>query len=124
MQGKKSKNFTESRAWNEGHKLVLATYRFLRTFPDEEQFSLRNQMQRATVSITTNLAEAHAVSSARDRLKYYTEANIAMIEFQNCLLIARDVGYLKSAYFDEIARQAVSVNKQLAGLLASANKEL
>ena len=47
MQGTKAKNFTEFRPWHEGHKLVLTTYRFLRAFPDEGQFSLRDEMKKA-----------------------------------------------------------------------------
>ena len=49
MQGTKAKNFTEFRPWHEGHKLVLTTYRFLRAFPDEGQFSLRDEMKKAVV---------------------------------------------------------------------------
>ena len=121
-QQSKLKNFTESKAWQEGHKLVLAVYRFLRSFPAEEEFSLRNQMQKASVTITTNMAEGLATDSRVDRLNFFLAANAAMIELQNCLLISRDVGFLKSAYFDEIARQTAVVNKQLSGLIAATEK--
>jgi four helix bundle protein len=123
MQGTKAKNFTEFRPWHEGHKLVLTTYRFLRAFPDEGQFSLRDEMKKAVVSVTNNIAEGYACDSAAERMNFFVLANAAMVEFQNCLLIARDVGYLKSAYFDEIARQAAIVNRQLAGLVSATKKE-
>ncbi len=122
MQGSKPKNFTESKAWQEGHKLVLTTYRFLQKFPAEEEFSLKSQLQRSAVSITTNLAEGSAAVSRSERLKFFVMANASMIEFQNCLFISHDVGLLKTPFFDEIARQAAIVNRQLMTLIAAAQK--
>ena len=120
MQGAKARNFTESKAWQEGHKLVLTTYRFLQKFPVEEQFSLKSQLQESVVAITTNIAEGCATESRSERLKFFLAANTSMIEFQNCLFISHDVGYLKTPFFDEIARQLAIVNRQLSGLIASA----
>lgn len=119
MQGAKPRSFTESKAWQEGHKLVLTTYRFLQKFPAEEQFSLKSQLQKSVVEITTNIAEGCAAGSRSERLKFFMMANTSIIEFQNCLLISHDVGYLKTAFFDEIARQAAVVNRQLSGLIAA-----
>ena len=108
-----AKKFTESRAWQEGHKLVLITYRFLRAFPAEESFSLKNEIQKAAVTITMNLAEACSFDDASERMTYLVSAQTAMIELQNALLIARDVSYLKPAYYDEIARQVAVVHAQI-----------
>lgn len=124
MQGTKMNTFTTSKAWLEAHKLVLVTYRFLRAFPTEEQFSLKNQMQQASVAITTNIAKGYANEFAADKLQCFMSASTSMIEFHNCLLISRDVGYLKAAYYDEISRQMMVVNKQIAGLIATAKKEM
>ena len=124
MQGTKMNNFTTSKAWLEAHKLVLVTYRFLRVFPTEEQFSLKNQMQQAAVAITTNIAKGYATESVVDKMQLFMSASMSLIEFHNCLLISRDVGYLKTAYYDEISRQMMVVNKQIAGLIAAAKKEM
>lgn len=124
MKETKLRGFTGSKAWQEGHKLVLTTYRFLRSYPAEEQFSLKEKMKETSVAITTNIAEGYSAHSATEKLRFFVDANGAMIEFQNCLLISRDVGYLKTAFFDEIARQAAVVNKQLAGLIAATQHEV
>lgn len=118
----KSKNFTESKAWQEGHKLVLTTYRFLRAFPAEEQFSLSEEMKRMSVALTTNIAEALSTESSVEKMKFLVAANASMIEFQNYLLISRDVGFLKKAFFDEIARQAAMVNKHLTELIKASQR--
>jgi len=51
------KNFTDLNAWKENHKLVLMIYKCLKHYPKEEMFALSNQMRRASVSITSNIAE-------------------------------------------------------------------
>ena len=86
-----AKNFTGSKAWQATHKLVIVTYRFLCSFDDVDE-----------------------------RLKYLLAAQTAMVELQNALLIARDVTYLKPAYYDEIARQVVAAHTQIVSQIKAA----
>ena len=51
----KIKSFTDLKAWQEGHRLVLAIYKITREFPKDEQFGLSNQLRRAVVSVTSNM---------------------------------------------------------------------
>ena len=51
------KDFTDLQAWQNGHKLVLKIYRLTEKFPQKELFGLGDQIRRAVVSITSNIAE-------------------------------------------------------------------
>ncbi len=51
------KNFTDLIVWQKAHLLVLAIYKMTKEFPKEEMYGLTNQMRRAVVSITSNIAE-------------------------------------------------------------------
>lgn len=53
----KLKSFTQLTAWRESHGLVISVYRVTQEFPKEELFGLTNQIRRAVVSITSNIAE-------------------------------------------------------------------
>mgnify|MGYP003806141975 CR=1 FL=1 len=53
----KIKSFTDLNAYKEAHKLVLMIYKITKDFPKEERFSLIDQLRRAAVSITSNIAE-------------------------------------------------------------------
>jgi len=55
--GNKIKSFTDLNTWKEGHRLVLMIYEITKEFPREEMFGLNNQLRRAAVSITSNIAE-------------------------------------------------------------------
>jgi len=120
---KKIQKFTDLIAWQEGHKLVLLVYKEIRKFPSEEKFGLSDQMRRAVVSITSNIAEGFSRKSAKEKYQFYSMAKASLTELQNQLLITRDVGYMDKVSFSEIAGQSISVNKLLCGLLKSTREK-
>ncbi len=115
--GKKITSFTQLDAWREGHKLVLQCYQIIRLFPREERFALSNQISRAVVSITSNVAEGFSRRSYKEKVAFYSNALGSLTEIQNQLLIARDVGYISPEKFSAIATQSVIVHKLLNGLI-------
>ncbi|MBS4015249.1 MAG: four helix bundle protein [Candidatus Latescibacteria bacterium] len=114
---KKIQRFTDLVVWREGHKLILLIYKITKSFPSDEKFGLIDQMRRASVSITSNIAEGFSKVSSKEKYKFYNTAKSSMTELQNQLIIAKDVGYLTKASFDDIAQQSIKTNKLLNGLL-------
>lgn len=113
------KSFTGLDAWREGHKLVLAIYQVSRKFPAEEKFGLTNQIRRAAVSITSNIAEGFSRYNQKEKKQFYRTSLGSLTEVQNQLLIAKDVGYLPRENFQKLADQSVIVSKLLNGLIRS-----
>jgi len=116
MNGEKIKSFTDLNTWKEGHKLVLLIYKYTGDFPPKENFSLIDQMRRAAVSVTSNIAEGFTRNTNKEKCQFYSMAQGSLAELQNQLLIAKDVNYLKKELFQEIANQTVIVNKLINGL--------
>ena len=113
------KSFTDLDTWKQGHILVLRVYELTRLFPKEEQFGLTNQLRRAVVSVTSNIAEGFSRLSYNDKAHFYTMAHGSLTEAQNQLIVARDVKYITTDRFDQIAQQSVVVHKLLTGLIKS-----
>jgi four helix bundle protein len=113
----KIKSFTDLNTWKEGHKLVLMIYKITRKFPKEEKYSLVDQMRRAVVSITSNIAEGFSRKSYTEKLQFYCMSQGSLTELQNQILVARDVGYLNNSDFELLATQAVVVHKLISGLI-------
>jgi four helix bundle protein len=113
----KIRSFTDLNAWKEGHKLVLEIYQITNDFPKDELFSLTNQLKRAGVSVTSNLAEGFSRQSYKEKVQFYAIALGSVTEIQNQLLIARDVEYLNDDQFKKIANQSVVVHKLINGLI-------
>ncbi len=118
------KSFTDLTTWQEGHQLVLAVYKVVKLFPSDEQFGLKSQMQRAAVSITSNIAEGFSRDSYADKKHFYIMAHGSLTEIQNQLLIAKDVGYISEKEFTAIADYSVIVHKLLSGLIKSTKERI
>lgn len=116
------KSFTDLNAWKEGHQLVLAIYKMTKLFPSDEKFGLINQMQRASVSITSNIAEGFSRNSNKEKIQFYYTALGSLTEVQNQLLISKDLGYINLSQFKEISFQTVVVSKLINGLIKSLKK--
>jgi len=113
----KIKNFTDLDAWKEGHKLVLMIYNITRKFPKDELFGLIMQLRRAAVSFTSNIAEGFSRNSYKEKLQFYSMALGSLIEIQNQLMIARDIGFISIEEFDKISKQTIKVSKITNGLI-------
>ena len=114
------KSFTDLEAWRQGHQLVLLVYRFTKLFPREEAYILIDQLRRAVVSVTSNVAEGFRRSTRADKRHFYVMSLASLSEIQNQLIIARDLGYISVATFQTIAEQTVKVARLLQGLIKSA----
>jgi four helix bundle protein len=109
--------FTDMIAWQEGHKLVLMIYKITKDFPNKETYGLTSQIQRATVSITSNIAEGFTRKSAKEKIQFFKISQGSLVELQNQFLIAKDVKYLSDRKFTDLAEQTVKVYKLINGLL-------
>lgn len=120
MAENKIKSFTDLNAWKEAHRLVLQIYKITKDFPKEEMFGLTNQIRRAVISITSNIAEGFSRNSYKEKVQFYAISLGSLTELQNQLLAARDIGYLSNDKFKIIADQTVVTSKLLNGLIKSA----
>lgn len=113
----KIESFTDLDAWKYGHRLVLDIYQVTKQFPKEELFGLTNQLRRAIVSYTSNVAEGFSRNSFKEKLQFYSMALGSLTEVQSQLLIARDLGYMTRDDFNRLAEQTVKLSKIINGLI-------
>jgi len=111
------KDFTDLLVWQEGHKLVLLVYTHTKKFPREEIFALSNQMQRAVVSITSNIAEGFGRQGYKERIQFYYIAQGSLIELKNQIFIAKDLEYFDNQIFIKLLDQANLTHRLLQGLI-------
>lgn len=88
------RGFKDLHAWQEGHKLVLLIYEVTQKFPREEVFGITNQMRRAVVSVTSNIAEGFGRQGYKEKIQFYYLAQGSLIELKNQIIVARDITYL------------------------------
>ncbi|HOX96622.1 MAG TPA: four helix bundle protein [Candidatus Woesebacteria bacterium] len=115
------KSFTDLNAWKEAHSLDLFIYNITKSFPKDEQYSLTNQIRRASVSVSSNIAEGFSRRSSLEKRQFFHQALGSLTEVQNQLLIAKDIGYIKQKDFTTIAEQTIIVSKLINSLIKYLN---
>ncbi len=118
MEGKKIQNFTDLDAWTKAHELVIAIYKLTGSFPQNEIFGLTNQMRRAAVSITSNIAEGFGRYSFKEKIRFYYISKGSIAEIKNQLLISRDIKIIDEFKFKIINDLIDHSYKLLNGLIS------
>ena len=118
MQGHK-----ELVVWQKAMDLVVAVYKITRTFPKTETYGLASQMQRASVSVPSNIAEGHGLKQTQAYARHLAIANGSLTELETQLEIAHRLGYLDTEN-ESVINQAGEVGRMLAGLRRSLQSRL
>lgn len=98
--------------------LVIAVYNLLKQFPTEERYALCDQIRRAAISITSNIAEGMSRYSDKEKVHFIEISYASMMEVDSQLEISVDLDYIKQEQYFEIEKQINSVGRQLSALRA------
>lgn len=109
--------FTDLTVWQKGHQLVLAVYRLNHSFPPVEKFGLGDQIRRAVVSITSNIAEGFGRHTIKEKLQFYYQSHGSLTEVKNQLIIAKDLKYISLSQYTQVFDLVIEVQKLLLGLI-------
>ena len=108
-------NFRKLDIWTKSVALVTEIYQLTNSFPSQERFGLMSQMQRAAVSIPTNIAEGSAKSSNKDFARFLEMSMGSSLELETELIIALNFKYIDSVVFDNIQNKNIELQKMLTG---------
>ena len=103
-------------AYQKGRELVRLIYQLTKQFPPEEKFALSNQIQRAAVSITSNIAEAMGRYSDKDKLHFIEFSYGSLLEVMSQIEVAYDLGYINNNDFSEVEQRITDICRMLSGL--------
>ena len=111
-------DFTDLIVWQKAHVFVVKIYTLVKNFPSYERYGLADQLRRASVSITSNIAEGSGRYTYKDKAQFFRMALGSTTEVRNQLYIARDVGYFKEKLVnEELLPLIVEIQRMLFGLM-------
>lgn len=87
-------SFEKLLVWQESVQLVKDIYRITNNFPSEEKFGLISQLRRASVSISSNLAEGTSRKTNKDKAHFTTISFSSAMEVLNQLIISKELGFI------------------------------
>jgi len=118
-----SSDFKNLIAWQKAMDLVDEVYEVTKTFPREEMFGLTSQLQRAAVSVASNIAEGQARFSTPDFRRFLRMARGSLAEVQTQLLVAERRRYLTSPKCRALEEHIEELARIINGLLRSLKEE-
>ena len=117
-------SFENLKVYQLSRDLVKEIYILQNSFPKEEQYALGDQVRRAAVSITANLAEGSGRQSLREKIHFIEIAFGSLTEVFCELQIACDLNYIKTEQLDSVRPQFTEVARMLSGLRSSLQKQI
>jgi four helix bundle protein len=112
-------NFEKLEVWQEAINFADSVYTLNRTFPETERFGLTNQMRRAAVSISSNLAEGSSRSSRPDFARIVEIATGSLFEVISQATVSKRQGFLSEADYNQLYSACEKQSKMLSGLRKS-----
>jgi four helix bundle protein len=109
-------SYRDLKVWQMAMHLAEAIYRTTESFPSRETYALANQLQRAAVSIPSNLAEGHARSTTKDYLRFVSIAQGSLAEAETQLELAQRLGYIAVPILADLLEQTNELGRMLHGL--------
>ena len=116
------RNFREYRVWQDAVEYASLVYNVTDKMPWFEKKGLCDQLQRAVVSISSNIAEGAARSSSTEFIHFLNYALGSAFEVETQLLISKNVGYLTDDIYSQLSNKISSIERQLNGLISSLRK--
>ncbi len=120
MAGKAHKRLA---LWDKATRLVVSIYATTKRFPASERFGLAAQMQRAAVSIPSNIAEGSARKSRREYLQFAYTARGSLSELDTQVEIAGLLGYITPNQASLLQAELDEVSRLLNGVIAYLSRD-
>lgn len=105
--------------WQKAVDLADDVYRLTREFPDFERFGLANQMRRAAVSVSSNIAEGSIRESPKDFARFLQLSYGSLMELTSQLHIAQRQEFIAKADARKLYQDGMEIARMLSGLKRS-----
>ena len=110
--------------WKDAVEYATDIYKITDNMPWFEKKGICDQLRRAVVSISSNIAEGCAKPTDIDFARYLDQALGSTFEVETQLLISKNVGYINDSQYNKLINCNIKIEKQLVGLIRSIRPKL
>ncbi len=117
----KFNSFEEIIAWQKARELNAELYLFTSRGDFSKDYGLRDQIRRASISITSNIAEGYERETTKEFIRFLYIAKASSGEVRSQLYLATDLKYVSNDEFERLNRKVSEVSKLISGLIKYLN---
>ena len=117
-------SYRDLTVWQRATELAALVYELTARLPRKETYGLSSQLQRAAVSIPSNIAEGHARESTKEYLRYLLVSRGSMAELETQLLLCQKLQLLSKQDVEHALIVSDEIGRMIRGLQQSLGKRL
>lgn len=121
---KKINTYKDLIVWQKAVALVTSIYALTKSFPQEEKFGIVSQLNRASVSIPSNIAEGWGRESSKNYLQFLKITRGSVMETETLLVISKNLNDINDSQYSIITQEIEEVSKILQGLINSIQQKI
>lgn len=114
----KYERFEDIPIWKEGMRLSREVYKLTKIPPFSRDFGLKDQLQRAMVSISSNIAEGFELNNNNEFIKYLGYSKGSTGEARTQLYIAIDLDYVEKSRSLQLLKRLNELNSRIGGFIS------
>lgn len=115
--------FEKLEVWQLSKKMVVRIYSITKAFPPDEKFGMVNQMRRAALSVSSNIAEGSSRSSRKDQANFYVMAYGSLMELLSQLIISQELQWISQEELSSVRADLELISFKINALRKSILKE-
>ena len=119
----KARNFREYKVWQDAVQFATMVYEVTSKLPWFEKKGLCDQLQRAVVSISSNIAEGAGRPTDADFAHFLDQSLGSANEVETQLLIAKNLKYITEDHYNILLSKLIGIQNQLTGLISSIRRQ-
>ena len=111
------RDFRKYEIWKDAVDFATEIYRLTSTFPKYEIYGLCDQMQRASISISSNIAEGCSRESEKDFAHFLEMAIGSAFEVETQLLISKNLSYINDVQYQDMVDKLSPTERKVHALI-------
>ena len=112
-------SFEDLEVWQRGCRLAVDVFQ---TFATCRNFTMQDQVQRAALSVPSNVAEGYERNSNKEFVRFLNIAKGSCGELRTQLYISRKLNFIKKSDFDHLVDESKQISAMLHGLARAVAK--
>lgn len=110
----KINKFEDIIAWQKSKELTLLVYKI---FKQNKDFSFKNQIERASISVMNNIAEGFERQTNKELTNFLFIAKGSCGEVRSMISVAKDLGYIDHKDYSEVKSLSLEISRILSGFI-------
>ena len=119
----KIETFEDVESWKKARELVKSIYLLTNKNPFLKDFGIKDQIQRAAVSVMSNIAEGFDSGTNKSFINFLNYSYRSASEVQSLLYVANDLEYISNKQFTQLHRQLFDIKNLIGGFIQYLKKQ-